>query len=109
MVLDAVVFRQRRFVLRMSYTKTTNQHCSYNYGHLANPAERSPAKKCNEISGGGTSFSFIVLYVHRNHKAYWGQGAQDSHRVQDLSESGGGRSGLSVLMSLTVSVDVKQH
>ena len=30
-------------------------------------------------------------------------------RVQDLCESRGGRPGLSVLMSLTVSVDVKQH
>ena len=30
-------------------------------------------------------------------------------RVQELCESGGGRPGLSVLMSLTVSVDVKQH
>ena len=30
-------------------------------------------------------------------------------RVQELCESRGGRSGLSVLMSLTVSVDVKQH
>ena len=30
-------------------------------------------------------------------------------RIQDLCESRGGRPGLSVLMSLTVSVDVKQH
>ena len=30
-------------------------------------------------------------------------------RVQELCESGGGRPGLPVLMSLTVSVDVKQH
>ena len=30
-------------------------------------------------------------------------------RVQELCESRGGRPGLSVLMSLTVSVDVKQH
>ena len=30
-------------------------------------------------------------------------------RVQKLCESGGGRPGLSVLMSLTVSVDVMQH
>ena len=30
-------------------------------------------------------------------------------RVQELCESGGGRPGLSVLMSLTVFVDVKQH
>ena len=29
------------------------------------------------------------------------------HRVQELCESRGGRPGLSVLMSLTVSVDVK--
>ena len=29
--------------------------------------------------------------------------------VQELCESRGGRPGLSVLMSLTVSVDVKQH
>ena len=30
-------------------------------------------------------------------------------RVQELCESRGGRPGLSVLMSLMVSVDVKQH
>ena len=30
-------------------------------------------------------------------------------RVQELCESRGGRPGLSILMSLTVSVDVKQH
>ena len=30
-------------------------------------------------------------------------------RSQELCESRGGRPGLSVLMSLTVSVDVKQH
>ena len=30
-------------------------------------------------------------------------------RVQELCESRGGRPGLSVLMSLTVSVDIKQH
>ena len=39
--------------------------------------------------------------------------AEDSHggqtRVQELCGSRGGRSGLSALMSLTVSVDVKQH
>ena len=32
-----------------------------------------------------------------------------SLRVQELRESRGGRLGLSVLMSLIVSVDVKQH
>jgi len=31
------------------------------------------------------------------------------HIVQELCESRGGRPGLSALMSLTVSVDVKQH
>ena len=31
------------------------------------------------------------------------------YRVQELCESRGGRPGLSVLMSLTVSVDAKQH
>ena len=31
------------------------------------------------------------------------------NRVQELCESRGGRPGLSVLMSLMVSVDVKQH
>ena len=30
-------------------------------------------------------------------------------RVQELCESRGGRPGLSVLMSFTVSVDVKEH
>ena len=33
----------------------------------------------------------------------------ENHRVQELCESRGGRPGLSVLMSLTVSVDIKQH
>ena len=33
----------------------------------------------------------------------------DSLRVQELCESRDGRPGFSVLMSLTVSVDVKQH
>ena len=39
-------------------------------------------------------------------------GSDESHkslRVQELCESRGGRPGLSVLMSLTVSVDVIQH
>ena len=31
------------------------------------------------------------------------------HRAQELCESRGGHPGLPVLMSLTVSVDVKQH
>ena len=35
--------------------------------------------------------------------------ADNSLRVQELCESRGGRPGLSVLMSLTVYVDVKQH
>ena len=47
----------------------------------------------------------------------WGQCGRNSGReevpfrgrVQELCESRGGRPGLSVLMSLTVSVDVKQH
>ena len=26
-----------------------------------------------------TSSSFMVLYIHRNHKAYWGLGTQDGH------------------------------
>ena len=41
------------------------------------------------------SSSSMLLYVHRG-------------RVQELCESRGGRPGLSVLMNLTVSVDVKQ-
>ena len=40
-------------------------------------------------------------------KAVFEQNAIDS--IQELCESWGGRPGLSVLMSLTVSVDVKQH
>ena len=36
-------------------------------------------------------------------------GSFGDNRVQELCESRGGRPGLSVLMSLTVSVDVKQH
>ena len=40
-------------------------------------------------------------------KAVFQQNAIDS--VQELRENRGGRPGLSVLMSLTVSVDVKQH
>ena len=40
----------------------------------------------------------------------FGTGAQDAHlRVQELRESRGGRPGLSVLTSLTVSVDVTQY
>ena len=35
--------------------------------------------------------------------------AQINFRVQELCESRGGRPGLSVLMNLMVSVDVKQH
>ena len=35
--------------------------------------------------------------------------ASDYRRVQELCESRGGRPGLSVLMSLSVSVDVKRH
>ena len=35
--------------------------------------------------------------------------ASNYRRVQELCESRGGRLGLSVLMSLTVSVDVKEH
>ena len=34
---------------------------------------------------------------------------EEEDRVQELCESRGGRPGLSVLTSLTVSVDVKQH
>ena len=34
---------------------------------------------------------------------------RERERVQELCESRGGRPGLSVLTSLTVSVDVKQH
>ena len=34
---------------------------------------------------------------------------KQKHRVQELCESRGGRPGLPVLMSLQVSVDVKQH
>ena len=35
--------------------------------------------------------------------------ASNYRRVQELCESRGGHPGLSVLMSLTISVDVKQH
>ena len=34
---------------------------------------------------------------------------QQTYRVQELCEGRGGRRGLPVLMSITVSVDVKQH
>ena len=39
----------------------------------------------------------------------WSAGLHIISRVQELCESRGGRPGLSVLMSITVSVDVKQH
>ena len=43
-------------------------------------------------------------------KLFWqSQGSPQSSGVQELCESRGGRPGLSVIMSLTVSVDVKQH
>ena len=37
------------------------------------------------------------------------EGKKERIRVQELCESRGGRPGLSVLMSLMISVDVKQH
>ena len=40
---------------------------------------------------------------------YRGAWRPSKYRVQELCESRGGRPGLSVLISLTVSVDVKQH
>ena len=48
------------------------------------------------------------------HEQFWPYGPsteqdRSTFRVQELCESGGGRPGLCVLMSLTVSVDVKQH
>ena len=49
--------------------------------------------------GGGGSSGVLV----------WHQLLIMAIRVQELCESRGGRPGLSVLMSLTVSVDVKQH
>ena len=67
----------------------------------------------------------MVLNVHKNYKAYWGWGEGGSggggrrrfclkmfyffHIVQELCESRGGHPGLSVLMSLLVSVDVKLY
>ena len=55
----------------------------------------------------------ILLYVHRNHglisTVYRSMQIPYELRVQGLCESRGGRRGLSVPMSLTVSADVKQH
>ena len=39
----------------------------------------------------------------------WQNWTQNRDRVQELCKSQGGRHGLSVLMSLTVTVDIKQH
>ena len=51
----------------------------------------------------------VLLYVHRNRRLIR-VGSQDVHLiVQELCESRGGRPGLSVLTSLLVSVDAKQH
>ena len=48
--------------------------------------------------------------VNRYHRtAFKGTSTLKTFRVQELCESRSGRPGLSVLMSLTVSVDVKQH
>ena len=45
----------------------------------------------------------------RGHKALLHHQEEKMIRVQELCESRGGRPGLSVLMSLAVSEDVKQH
>ena len=50
-----------------------------------------------------------VLTDIRGHEALLHHHLHTHHRVQEVCESRGGRPGLSVLMSLTVSVDVKQH
>ena len=63
-----------------------------------------PVHFCLVIGGGLACFCWselllflsVLLYVHRL-------------RVQELCESRGGRLGLLVLMSLMVSVDIKQH
>ena len=47
-----------------------------------------------------------MVYVDAKHHIYLITAVA---RVQELCESRGGRPGLSVLMSLTASVDVKQH
>ena len=39
----------------------------------------------------------------------WQNWTQNRDRVQELCESWGGRHGLSILMNLTVTVDIKQH
>ena len=44
-----------------------------------------------------------------NHWLFGSTGGIKTHIVQELCESRGGRPGLSVLTSLLVSVDVKQH
>ena len=58
----------------------------------------SPAPRCPETPVCGITVDLV------SNLAYYAQ-----LRVQELCESRGGRHGLSVLMSLTVSVDVKQH
>ena len=53
--------------------------------------------------------SVITWTLRSTNCKYWFTTSFLQHRVQELCESRGGRPGLSVLTSLTVSVDVKQH
>ena len=55
--------------------------------------------------------TYMYLYSQGKdtHVAGLAPSLQANGRVQELCESGGGRPGLPVLMSLMVSVDVKQH
>ena len=53
--------------------------------------------------------AFCFRFVPNNVPVDLKRHEEEVVRVQELCESRGGRPGLSVLMSLTVSVDVKQH
>ena len=53
-----------------------------------------------------TAYTYECIFPNGLHMSAFGMAG---FRVQELCESRGGRPALSVLMSLTVSVDVKQH
>ena len=60
----------------------------------------------NRAFGIGHNLSIICQLTSEDTKQHF---IQPLFRVQELCESRGGRPGLPVLMSLMVSVDVKQH
>ena len=68
-----------------------------------------------EVTPGGCQDVKIQLLTNLKRNENWGfalnrhKETSSVSRVQELCESRGGRPGLSVLTSLTVSVDVKQY